>query len=160
MSISFQGQPNIPVETRFWAKVRKTRGCWHWLASKSHNGYGQFHAPGMTRAHRFVYELLVGPIPSGLSVLHICDNPSCVNPKHLFLGTIRDNQADKVAKDRQAKGEAIGVSKLTEKEVLEIRKRYRRKAYHKSNTNQLATEFGVTPVMICYIINRTSWKHI
>jgi hypothetical protein len=94
---------------RFWAKVKKTETCWTWTAYRDPQGYGTFsvgpratHAPH--RAHRVAWELTNGQIPDGSLVLHRCDNPSCVNPKHLFLGTHQDNQRDKVAKGRQATG--------------------------------------------------------
>jgi hypothetical protein len=76
----------------------------------------------MFLAHRVAWELVNGPIPEGLCVLHHCDNPPCVNVEHLFLGTLADNNADKVAKGRQAKGSAIARAKLTESDIPEIRR--------------------------------------
>jgi hypothetical protein len=92
-----------PVADRFWEKVDKTRDCWIWTASKQQFGYGKFvvkkgESPRM--AHRLSYEMEVGKIPDGLQVLHRCDNPSCVKPSHLFLGTQKDNLADCKAKGR------------------------------------------------------------
>jgi len=93
---------------RFWPKVQKSDGCWLWLAGVNRQGYGKFtfsddkkHTIG---AHRMSYILAHGEIPAGKDVLHRCDNPPCVNPDHLWLGTIADNMKDKVAKGRQAKG--------------------------------------------------------
>ncbi|MCK9416834.1 HNH endonuclease [Candidatus Dojkabacteria bacterium] len=77
--------------------------CWEWLAAKTNGGYGQICGLGLT--HRVSYKFFVGPIPKGLFVLHKCDNPSCVNPNHLFLGTQRDNMQDMSKKDRSLKGE-------------------------------------------------------
>lgn len=71
------------IEARFWPKVEKTDGCWNWRASTFRNGYGQFHNPGSTLAHRFSHELHRGPIPEGLVIDHLCRNRRCVNPKHL-----------------------------------------------------------------------------
>ena len=97
-------------ETRFWSKVNKTDGCWLWTGYRFHAGYGGFHESQPKRtvrlAHRVAWELTNGLIPDGLHVCHTCDNRSCVRPDHLFLGTNADNVADKVAKGRQAKGEA------------------------------------------------------
>jgi len=90
-----------PIE-RFWAKVDKTGDCWEWTGARFHHGYGLFYesASVRTRAHRFAYETLAGPIPPGVLVLHRCDNPPCVRPEHLFLGTQADNVADMIAKGR------------------------------------------------------------
>lgn len=90
-----------PLDQRFWAMVEKTETCWLWLGGAI-DGYGTITEEGRTvRAHRVSYKLHVGPIPTGLFVLHHCDVPSCVNPDHLFLGTHSDNM-----KDRQMKGRA------------------------------------------------------
>jgi hypothetical protein len=87
---------------RFWRKVRKTDGCWEWTASFRGLGYGQIKVnQKMLYAHRVSWEMANGPIPDGLCVLHHCDNPPCVNPDHLFLGTQADNMRDKVRKNRQ-----------------------------------------------------------
>jgi hypothetical protein len=82
---------------RFWSKVRKRRGnlCWEWLGAKQSAGYGQFFFDGRpTGAHRVSWELEHGPIPNGASVLHICDNPPCVRPSHLYLGDAAQNGSD------------------------------------------------------------------
>lgn len=97
---------------RFWAKVAKSPdadGCWLWIASTSHNGYGffKFHNRQL-KAHRFIYEWTIGVIPEGLHVLHRCDTPACVNPAHLFLGTHRDNMRDMHEKGRAASGDRNG----------------------------------------------------
>jgi hypothetical protein len=94
-----------PMEERFWEKVRKSDQCWEWIASKTRNGYGFFHRGGRVdrkpiRAHRLSWELHNGPIPDGLWVLHKCDNPCCVRPDHLFIGTRSDNMKDCAAKGR------------------------------------------------------------
>lgn len=97
--------------SRFWAKVWKTAGCWWWMGSRGTGSkkcfYGDFRVGGGTRArtihksaHRAAWEFTFGPIPAGLSVLHHCDNPPCVNPAHLFLGTQTDNMRDASAKGR------------------------------------------------------------
>jgi hypothetical protein len=95
---------HVSSVARFWLHVDKrsaATGCWPWTAAKT-NGYGSFSMPDRTRvrAHRFSYELHFGKIPPGLMVMHSCDNPACVNPDHLSVGTNLDNCLDKVCKDR------------------------------------------------------------
>lgn len=93
------------AKLNFWDKVSKLSSCWEWTAAKDSRGYGCFGATkyfGISKAHRFSYFLHNGDIPKGMHVLHKCDNPSCVNPDHLFLGTNKDNM-----KDRDFKGRGI-----------------------------------------------------
>ena len=127
------------LEERFWAKVdvRGPEDCWEWLAGKTHNGYGMIgkggRHNGMLRAHRVSWELANGPIPDGLCVLHHCDNPGCVNPLHLWIGTNADNQQDMAQKGRAAsnKGESNGKAKLTAQDVHEIRQMLSRDISHR-----------------------------
>lgn len=92
---------SAPLEDRFWVKVRKSDGCWEWTAASKQGGYGKI-AVGrrLMLAHRVSWELANGPIPDGLLVCHTCDNPPCVRPDHLFLGTQTDNMRDAVRKNR------------------------------------------------------------
>lgn len=86
---------------RFWSKVKKSEGCWEWQATLSNKGYGQFRVDGkLALSHRFAYELAKGPILKGLHILHSCDNPACVNPDHLSVGTRADNMQDMTSKGR------------------------------------------------------------
>jgi hypothetical protein len=116
----------------------------------------------MDVAHRLAWELTHGPIPPGQFVCHTCDNPPCVNPAHLFLGSAADNSADMVAKGRQApaektarRGESHGRALLTAAEVAEIRSRY---AAGGTTYRQLASEYGVGPPHVWAIVNRRVWR--
>ncbi len=85
-------QVSLQVVERFWPKVRKSEGCWDWTASKIVSGYGKFNAGGTTvYAHRLAYELVVGPIPEGLTIDHLCRNRGCVNPTHLEVVSHGEN---------------------------------------------------------------------
>jgi len=137
---------------RFESKYTKAEsGCWDWTAFANPAGYGRFRFDGKTvLAHRFAYELYVGPLPEGLWALHKCDNPKCVNPEHLFLGTNQDNITDKVSKNRQ-------YSKLTDLQVAAIRELYATGNYYQEH---LGAIFNTTQSQISYIVNRKSWKHL
>lgn len=95
---------HLPTETLFWRNVDRTTtpdGCWPWIGTRR-NGYGRFRVDGvMVSAHRYAYELQVGPIPEGHDVLHKCDNPPCNRGSHFFTGTHTDNMRDMVAKGRR-----------------------------------------------------------
>lgn len=141
---------------RFWSKVEaKTAGeCWTWLGARSH-GYGRYKAhTGITlAAHRVAWELSFGPIPRGLNVCHRCDNPPCVNPNHLFLGTQCENLRDCAVKGRARapRGERNGRAKLMRSEVVEIRSSC-------GVTQQaLAVRFGVSRTTISYVMSGRRW---
>jgi hypothetical protein len=147
------------VIDRFLAKVVKTEGCWLWTARKTPQGYGRFGYQGENRlAHRVAFELFKAPFASGLHVLHRCDNPGCVNPDHLFLGTNAANVEDKVSKGRaqRLEGERNGRSKLTEADVLAIRDAVARGVHRQ----ELARLYGVAPMHINSVAARRSWRHV
>lgn len=151
----------MEYKRRFWKKVAVSRSedCWPWLAGKfDERGYGCYQVAGRCRrAHRYAYEIAVGPIPAGMHVCHKCDNPSCVNPSHLFLGTHDDNMADKLTKGRAPRGEQNAAAKLTAPQVIEIR---RRAAEREATNAMLAKEFGVSTVMVSKIVRRRNWRSI
>lgn len=111
------------TEEYFWRKVTKTDTCWLWTAATQRDGYGHFHVnrKGVV-AHRYSYELVHGPIPEGLVLLHTCDVRACVNPAHLKLGTQKDNILDAVAKGRHCHGETSGNAKYTLAQITEVRR--------------------------------------
>lgn len=130
-------------------------GCWLWCGYRSVQGYGQCReGRRKSPAHRAIYRLMVGPIPPGMAVCHVCDNPACVNPEHLWLGTNADNVADRNRKGRQAKGERNGRSKLTREQVQVIRMLADAGLENKA---QLARNFKVSRRAIQKIVNREMW---
>lgn len=148
---------------RFWAQITKTDTCWLWVGAKAQDGYGKFTCmvngkPKTWRSHRFAWTSVFGEIAPGLCVCHGCDVPLCVNPNHLFLGTNRENDADRVAKGRQARGDSHGMSKLGADDVLAIRAAYKPKI--KGLRQELAERFGVSVACIKDIVARRSWAHI
>lgn len=163
----------IPIE-RFMSHVKKGSGCWMWMGGCARR-YGKIWWGGrLESAHRVSFTIHIGPIPDGLNVLHKCDVRGCVNPEHLFLGTQSDNLRDMVQKGRNfflagddhpfrrdvtlvARGERASKSKLTEKQVLDIRKLSSSGAATRSQLSQM---FGVTPRSICDVLNRKSWTHV
>ena len=151
------------ISDRFHAKVNKNgpNGCWTWTGAKKPGGYGMLRIGrkfgGVAQSHRVSYELYKGVIPSGLHVLHSCDNPSCVNPDHLRVGTQEDNMRECVDKGRNFvpdnRGIRCGSAKLTEAAVLHIRKRTMTGAMY-------AHLYGVTPGAICHILKGRTWSSL
>jgi len=154
---------DIQTENRFYkhVDVSNDEECWEWLASKDKDGYGRFFLEGKNvSAHRYSYKLVNGIIGEGLCICHKCDNPKCVNPNHLFLGTHTDNMKDKVKKGR-ARGNHIGElntsAKLTSEKVLEIRQKYSTNNY---TQQKLADIYKISNSQISKIISKKFWKHI
>lgn len=148
---------------RFWNKVIKNGpyGCWEWTASTV-KGYGRFRLnKKIILAHRFSFELFFKTSPKNKYVLHICDNPICVNPKHLYLGTHQDNMDDKKRRGRGAtsyrKGEFHPRSKFSNKDVIRIRKLYSSGKYLQQ---ELAEKFQVQRRAIGRVIDGSRWGHI
>jgi DNA-binding XRE family transcriptional regulator len=165
----------LPKSTndKFWDKVYLGGECWNWTGHKFRNGYGSITIYGAKTkvwlAHRLAWELIIGPIPDGMFVLHHCDNRACVkadpDPRksHLFLGTQADNIIDMYSKGRQAKweltrrkGEANGSAKLKIEQVKEIRRLFRPRFM---GYRQLAEKFGVSRHTIAAIVRGVIWKY-
>src|SRR3990167_2885059 len=145
------------TEERFWMKIKKTGPCCVWTARRDRDGYGEFQIGGRKcKAHRVAWFLTNGIIPNGLYVLHRCDNPPCINPDHLFLGTDMDNKADQKQKGRQPLGERNGRAKLSADMVREMRRLYKS---GKISTRRLAMKFGITDSPTRRIISGKAWKH-
>jgi hypothetical protein len=147
------------LSDHFFAQVPQPDiGCWLWPGSITINGYGRLQFHGQTfMAHRAAYELAYGPIPRGTLVCHHCDEPRCVRPDHLFLGSSAENQADMTRKNRGRVGERNGHAILTAEEVTAIRQRY---AEGGITQQRLGYMFGVSQLTVSDIVTRKSWKHL
>ena len=167
-----RGQRVIPPKERIMSKVDKCpeSGCWNWTgAMKGRNPlrrYGNLvigsRTDGSRRtvsAHRYAYEVFVGPIPEGLFILHECDNPSCVNPEHLFPGTRQDNVDDREAKGRNnpPRGARQGRAKLNPSIVTRMRKLF---MYKDWSARQLGREYNVHHTTVLDAVHGESWSHI
>jgi hypothetical protein len=151
---------SMSPDQKFWPKIDKTATCWIWKGGRTAQGYGIFKQDKKPiLAHRFSYEIHKGKIPIGMVMCHHCDNPSCVNPEHLFYGTPKDNRQDSLRKNRQARGEKQGAHKLTEEQVKKIRAIYK---WHNSQLGlrSLGETFGIHLSTIQRIIKRRTWRHI
>jgi len=153
---------HLPLADRFWEKVyiRGNDDCWEWRAFIHPKGYGTIAINRkMFGAHRVAWELTYGEIPEGLFVLHHCDNRKCCNPKHLFLGTIKDNAQDMALKGRgrvpDNRGEKHGMNKLTEEQIKHIRELYSNGEY---SQYKLGIMFNVSHQYISKVISRKAWS--
>jgi hypothetical protein len=144
----------VPVADALKKYTVDDQGCWNWTAARPDGRYGIIATfqGGNRYAHRVSYEHHKGPIPKGIFVCHSCDNPACINPDHLFLGTPAENTADALRKGRMARGERSN-SKLTEHQVRAIRE-------SRARLVDLANRYGVTISAICHIKSRKNWKHV
>lgn len=163
--------PRGTLEVRFWKKVdrRGADECWPWLAGRLPHGYGTFYRDRdhhHAYAHRMSYELAFGPIQDGMDVCHRCDNPPCVNPAHLFVGTRIDNVRDMVVKGRgrmgqyprtaRQSGSARWNARLTEADIPLIRARLAAGERYKP----IGAAFGVHDRTIADIARGLTWKHV
>ncbi len=151
---------------RFWSKANKTdsnEDCWNWKTGKDRDGYGRFWIDGDTLpASRVSWMISKGDIPGPIDryplfVCHKCDNPSCVNPNHLFLGTTRDNVSDMMLKGRQLSGENNGSSVLTAEKVIEIRRLNKELGFGK---RRIAKMFNIGASTVQHILQGRTWAHL
>lgn len=175
----------------FWSRVLKVgngAGCWEWIGKRRKikrgdgsivDGYGIYSYTDLSvdpnpvvGAHRVAWTKTYGLIPSGMSVLHRCDNPPCCRPDHLFLGTLPDNMKDKVSKGRQSRGprhaaatrrgggspsgSSHRLAKITEADVIEIRRMYASGSLQQA----IGLRFGITQRSVSNIIRRKTWRHV
>lgn len=141
--------------------INQKTGCWEWQKYKNKLGYGYISYRGtQLKAHRTSWIVFKGPIPDGMCVLHKCDNPKCINPDHLFLGTQFENIKDMLSKNRHGHGVNEGMkganAKLSDEDVFWIRKQ----EYSWKNCHEIAEKFGISPFSIYRIFKRQTWKHL
>lgn len=155
---------SMTIEDRFWSHVAKSGDCWEWGGTRRRDGYGVFWTgERQVRAHRFAWELENAPIPDGLSLCHHCDNPPCVRPDHLFVGTQRDNLEDMTRKGRRRsgflkqdqRGAKNNAAKLTEEQVAHIKGMAAAGHYQ----DDIARRFGITRANVSYITRKT-WQGV
>lgn len=150
-----------PKEYLFkYTTIGYSNGCMYWIGDKTHFGYGRTTINGVRKvAHKVMYELFYNTkVADNMCVCHRCDNPSCVNPKHMFIGTISDNNKDKTAKGRNVSHFKYDnpTQKLTKDQAIEIIKR----SHNGERPTDLAKTYGVTPSNIIMIRKGTNWKCI
>jgi hypothetical protein len=135
-------------------EVIKLNECKEWQGSFHHTGYGSITVnKKQWLAHRLLWTIYNGEIPSGMCILHRCDNRSCVNPDHLFLGTRGDNNTDRAEKGRSCRGILHPLSKLTDKLALEV--------YQSSLSSRKAAKYyNISPTLVKNIRNKRTWRHI
>lgn len=140
-------------QASFWVKVNKTDTCWLWTAATTNGGYGVVNHRGViSRAHRLAWEWENGPVPTGMQMCHHCDNPKCVRPSHLFIGTAKENMEDMARKGRSnaPKGERCYTAKISDAEATDIRQRFAAGGISKK---RLAEEYGLHSSHVGRIIN-------
>lgn len=161
----------IPISVRFWSKVDMSGECWNWTGHTNNMGYGMLWTTARKQlAHRISWEMHNGSIPDGLYVCHRCDNPLCVRPAHLFLGTPADNSRDMAHKGRSAlvdrdgihrhpehrpRGENHYIAKLNWDQVRDIRRRF---ASGEQSCTELGNEYGVSRACIRAVVSRKTWR--
>jgi hypothetical protein len=144
---------------RFWSRVEWSPYCWQWGGCVGQKGHGLISFQNrLYHSNRVAWEFVFGPIPYGKLVLHTCDNPACVNPEHLWLGTVADNHRDMVSKSRNAMGEKHGAARLTTEQVKSIRVEGANKPH--GIRTKLAKRYGVHRETVSAILDRRTWRHV
>ena len=148
-------------DDRFWSHVDRTGDCWEWRGYRDRKGYGKVMRDGKNQfAHRYSWALANGPVPEGLVIRHSCDNPPCVNPVHLQIGTQRDNIADRQRRGRHRPGRFPGElhhsHKLTDADVLAARAAYR----GGERISVLAKRYGIGHKTMYEAVTGRSWRHL
>jgi len=147
----------MPIEPRFWPLVDRSGTCWLWTGKRQRSGYGRFYARGQhVLAHRVSWEIAHGPIRAGLHVLHKCDVRLCVNPAHLFLGYQRENMRDAQVKGRHVHGERHPFARLTESQVLELRRAYGQRGA----VSAVARRLGIPLGTAFNVAAGKTWRHL
>ena len=142
---------------RFFSKVEKTEGCWLWTSYRNKMGYGKFTiGRKIYYSHRISWEIENGDIPRRTSVCHHCDNTSCVNPNHLFIGTQSDNLKDSSMKGRTSRGQHRPLSKITDEVASKIRSEHAFGALQ----IHLCDKYHLSKTTIHNLVNRKTYKHI
>lgn len=159
------GQPDRVIgddRLRYERNIDRSGGpgaCHEWKGHRTEDGYGRLWVgDGLILAHRFGYELHIGPIPDGLLVCHTCDNPPCQNRRHWFLGSDQDNTDDKMRKGRRPRttGERNPRARLTPADVIAIRRRYD----NRETAALIAADFGITSTHVHMVGKRRAWQHL
>jgi hypothetical protein len=156
-------KPIRPLKDRLFARtdIRGPDECWLWIGWRHPGGHGQIgrgsRAEGLAYTHVVSWEIANGKrVPLGMCVCHKCDNPPCVNPDHLFLGTRADNTADMLSKRRHPHGESASWARLTDRDVLEIR----RLSDGGVTQREIGQRFNVSRSLVGLIVQRLRWSHI
>jgi hypothetical protein len=155
----FLSNRNKTLAERLWEDVdrREEHECWEWQGNRTNKGYGRFNYLKKTYfTHRVAWELHNGTIPDGMVICHRCDNRSCCNPAHLFLGTQSENVADMIHKDRNARGKRNTNAKLVDSDIVAIRQL----ADAGVTVSSIAEQYGIAYQTVRRIVRRSGWKHV